>query len=74
MMYLEEVDECFYLKDYGKLFCIGLAIDTEDVGEGGELPRYPALIKVDKFYETTFDELPKVVKLLVKALIGKEGG
>lgn len=71
---IEDVVECFYLRDRGKLFCFAEMIDLDEVDESGENLRYVGLIKVDKFRETTLDQLPEVTRLLVNAMLGKEGG
>jgi len=72
MLYLDDVVECFLVKEFSKLFCYAIAVDTDD--ESSDEQGYLVLIKVDRFYETTLDQLPENIRELVKAMIGREGG
>ena len=72
MVYLiEDIDECFVLREVGKLFCMATAVDTDDEDEER---RYLVVVKVDTLYETSLDELPENLRQIVEAMIGKRGG
>jgi len=73
MSYIVEVPECFLLKDHNKLFCYAVVVDPEKViddSESEEVQGYLAIVKIDKFYETTLNGLPESIREIVRGMPG----